>query len=55
MMSYLTRRLAGRCLYSNIKLTINHEQQAAFLTLANDKKRNPLALVTIKEIQDALK
>ena len=40
--------------YSNIKLMTKPEQQAAWLTLANPKKRNPLSLPTIREINSAL-
>lgn len=40
--------------YSNIKLTTKAEQQAIFLTLSNSKKRNPLSLTTIREINSAL-
>jgi enoyl-CoA hydratase/carnithine racemase len=54
MLSMLSRRFM-RYLYSNIKLDVSKEQNTAFLTLANPKKRNPLALVTIKELQSALK
>ena len=44
-----------RCMYSNIKLDVSKEQHTAFLTLSNPKKRNPLALTTIQELQSALK
>lgn len=40
--------------YSNISLRLSKEQNAAFLTLTNSKKRNPLALQTIQEIHAAL-
>jgi hypothetical protein len=46
MLSFGTR--IGRYLYSNIKLRIEPERKAAFITLANEKKRNPLALATIQ-------
>lgn len=40
--------------YSNIKLTLSKEQQAAFLTLSKPQKRNPLSLETIQELHAAL-
>lgn len=55
MLTLLSRRVFGRYLYSNITLNFNQEQHTASLTLSNEKKRNPLSLDTIKEIQSALK
>ena len=54
MISFITRSNL-RYLYSNIKLNIEKEQHTAFLTLTNPKKRNPMALATILELQSALK
>ena len=42
-------------LYSNISLSYNLEKHAAYLTLINVKKRNPLSLETITELNDAFK
>ena len=52
-MKSLCSRL-GKCFYSNIKLSYEHERKAAFLTLSNEKKRNPLALATIQELYSAI-
>lgn len=40
--------------YSNINLNFTPERHLASLTLANQKKRNPLSLQTIREINTAL-
>jgi len=48
----LTRTL--RRFYSNIRLSTQSTPGAAYLTLANPKKRNPLSLATITEINSAL-
>ena len=40
--------------YSNIALKMDGGSQSAWLTLANEKKRNPLSLETIREIRSAL-
>lgn len=40
--------------YSNIALKMDHASHSAWLTLANEKKRNPLSLETIREIRSAL-
>lgn len=40
--------------YSNVALKIDSGSQSAWLTLANEKKRNPLSLETIREIRSAL-
>lgn len=40
--------------YSNIALKMDHTNHSAWLTLANEKKRNPLSLETIREIRSAL-
>lgn len=34
-------------LFSTVTLTLNKENKAAYLTLTNSKKRNPLSLETI--------
>lgn len=34
--------------YSNISLSFNPEKHAAYLTMTNVKKRNPLSLETIR-------
>jgi hypothetical protein len=54
MIAYFARRGLSRFAYSNIKLSFEGGKQAAVLTLANEKKRNPLGFDTIKEIQAAL-
>lgn len=41
-------------LYSNISLKFDNSH-AAFITLSNEKKRNPLSLETILEIGSALR
>lgn len=40
--------------YSNIALKMDYATHSAWLTLANEKKRNPLSLETITEIRSAL-
>jgi enoyl-CoA hydratase/carnithine racemase len=54
MRNLLKRGLASLA-YSNLTLKFSSQQQAAFLTLSNEKKRNPLSLETIKELQTAFK
>jgi enoyl-CoA hydratase/carnithine racemase len=49
--SYLN---ANRFFYSNISLKFDSPNHAAYLTLTNEKKRNPMSLETIKEIRQAL-
>lgn len=44
----------NRFSYSNITLKMDHATHSAWLTLTNEKKRNPLSLETINEIQSAL-
>lgn len=39
---------ANKYLYSNISLKFDSSKHLATLTLANEKKRNPLSLETIK-------
>jgi hypothetical protein len=41
--------------FSSVSLRLSREEQAAFLTLTNEKKRNPLSLETIRELHAALK
>ena len=52
MLRHLTRQMQAA--YTNIRLTTHPDRHAAFLTLANSKKRNPLSLATIREINTAL-
>lgn len=44
----------NRFMYSNITLNVNNNDHSAVLTLANEKKRNPLSLETIREIKSAI-
>ena len=46
MIALLCRR-NFKYFYSNIKLQVEKEEHAAYLTLTNSKKRNPMALATI--------
>ena len=50
MISKQLGRRALYFLYSSIKVSIDKHKQAAFLTLSNPKKRNPLSLDTLKQI-----
>ena len=43
-MKALLNRAFSSFAYSNIALRYSPEQQAAYLTLSNEKKRNPLSL-----------
>ena len=52
MLRLATRHLQAT--YSNIRLNVQADRRAAFLTLANSRKRNPLSLATIREINGAL-
>lgn len=54
MIPKLGQYLKSQFFYSNIKITTNRDLQVAYLTLSQDKKRNPLSLATIKEIHAGL-
>lgn len=54
LLSLTNKNNISRFFYSNIALKYTAEQHTVSLTLANEKKRNPLSLETIREIHSAL-
>lgn len=54
LLSLTNKNNLCRFFYSNIALKYTPEHHSVSLTLANEKKRNPLSLETIREVHAAL-
>ena len=53
-MQRLLKSFGLKQLYSNIKISTDPNRQVAFLTLCQEKKRNPLTLATVQEMYAGL-